>query len=383
LRDTSILLLAKAFPPATGGVETYSEHIAREYARTGRRVVVLTQHPGQAGITTRQYPEGAVEIRNVGRGSQPVVFVKMLAAAARLLRERPFEFVHATTWRPVLAIWPWQTRLRLVLTVHGREALIYPFILRGVLRRILRRADVVVCVSEATMKVARDALRGAPALGTWIVNFNGLSHADQALRYHRPSGSIQTQMRLLSFARLVERKNIQGCLTALARLKSQGVANFHYTIAGTGPMYDRLRKLSAEASLDGMVSFLGYVNDADIPGLYEQADVFLHPQIAASAGSDFEGFGLVIADAMSFGCTVIAGTDGGPAEFVTNGERGLLVDGTDSDALANAISSVLHDENRRRQLGQEARRWALANLDWQKHANHIIGALALTGKPSS
>ncbi|MDY6872051.1 MAG: glycosyltransferase family 4 protein [Actinomycetota bacterium] len=94
----------------------------------------------------------------------------------------------------------------------------------------------------------------------------------------------------------------------------------------------------------------GLVDGDDIPRLYEWADAFLHPQIDLNEGSDFEGFGLSIADAMWFGCPAIAGRGAGPSDFVLDGVTCSLVDGSDPEELQSKIQTVLEDQKLTREL---------------------------------
>ena len=61
----NILLIAKAYPPETGGIETYSEQVAMAYGRDGHATTVVTAFAGPRGRTVR----GNVVIHNVGAGA--------------------------------------------------------------------------------------------------------------------------------------------------------------------------------------------------------------------------------------------------------------------------------------------------------------------------
>lgn len=369
----SILMLAKAFPPVVGGIETYSEFVARAYVALGYRVIVVTQFDKPVGEEERIYPEGTLSVHNVGGGAggQIRTFVRMLAHARRLMKRTHFEICHATTWRPALVHFFAGRRIPLVVTVHGREIVNCPRYLRGFLARVLSRAIGVMAVSAPTLEVAQSALSKRASEVRWYVNHNGITYPNLAAKMTRSSSSEEEPVRFLSLARLVPRKNIQGCLHALGALKRAGCPPFRYRIAGKGPMMEKLKRVAEEENLSREVTFLGYVSDSDIPELYRHSDVFLHPQIALENGKDFEGFGLVIADAMSFGNVVIAGANGGPRDFIKHGKTGLLVDGGDQQALRKAIARLLHDRCLIASLGKEAQRFSIANLSWNRHVERV------------
>lgn len=123
------------------------------------------------------------------------------------------------------------------------------------------------------------------------------------------------------------------------------------------------------------VRFLGYVESDDVPRLYASSDVFLHPQIDLEDNKDFEGFGLSIADAMSFGCLAIAGNGSGPSDFIEDGKTGLLVDGTNQIQLVNTINAVIKDPEAHVRIASAGKAYVTEVLSWDKHVETIFSAL--------
>lgn len=373
--NARVFLVAKAYPPVVGGVESYSELIARAYVRHGATPIILSSWEGQRGWHDLAYPEGIIRVFNVGMASQPVVFARLVAACGRIRFTQKFDFIHATTWRPALALLPWFWPQKKVLTVHGQEVLNFPAILKHWMIWVLRTFDLVETVSQSTMHAAKGALEGARPRGIWEVNFNGLSFPEEAAAFNRPVRSTELPVRILSFARLAKRKNFHRCLQALSKLRDSGITNFHYTIAGTGPLKSEIENLIKELDMSNFVTMLGYVDDVDITGLYRNADIFLHPQTAAENHKDLEGFGLAIADSISFGCAAVVGKDGGPSDFVLHEERGLVVDGYDIDMIAEALERLITQPELQARLSSKGRQWCLENLSWDRHISQVIQSI--------
>jgi rhamnosyl/mannosyltransferase len=121
-------------------------------------------------------------------------------------------------------------------------------------------------------------------------------------------------------------------------------------IVGEGPMGEALRAQARELGLGDKVQFLGAATDEELPSLYRAADVFVLP-----ASERSESYGIVQLEAMSSGLPVVCTELGTGTSFVNrDGESGLVVPPRDSQALACAINTLLHDETLRRRLGQGA-----------------------------
>jgi glycosyltransferase involved in cell wall biosynthesis len=359
--SSSVLLLAKGYPPAIGGLETYSEQVANAYARRGLRVIVVTAHPGGRGTENR----AGVNVINVGEASQPVVFARMLREIRRLFRRGTFDLIHATSWRVAIPSLLLRTAIPIVISVHGREVFVVPRPLVPVMHWAFRRATAVIAVSTPILEALQARLPFR--LRRAHVGWNGLSFPERAARHH-PHPDFR---RLLCLCRLVERKNIPNAIRAVAKLIGEGY-DITYEIAGSGEEADRIDTVIQELEAGSRIRRLGRVSDEQLLSLYRECGVFLHPQVATNSGDDLEGFGISIADAMSFGAVAVAGASGGPLDFIQDGQTGILVDGTDVDAIATALRCLLDDPTRTRSIAAAGRRFALERLTWDRHIESAI-----------
>jgi len=367
-RET-IILLAKGYLPDDGGIERYSTEIARGYAQNGYRVIALTQSGAGPGVRR----DGRVAVVDLGRGNQAALMIRFLFVWRRLRHRFKPVIVHATTWRLSLPALFGGRRPPLVVTVHGREIFVMKAPLRPVMRHALGRADRVLVVSDAIRQEAR--ARAGLASGPWRVVWNGASYLDGSVETGpRPAGTPSSPVRIATLCRLVGRKNVPGAVRAAGLLLRRGVTDFRYEIAGGGPDLPAVEREIAANGLQNYVVLLGRVDDEEVPVLYARSDIFLHPQI--DLDGDIEGFGLVIADAMTLGAAVVAGRDGGPADFVQPGVTGLLVDGTDDAAIADALELLITQPGRRAEIAEAGRRWAHDTLSWANAAAQGIEGLS-------
>lgn len=360
-----ILYMAKAFPPETGGVETYSEQVAMAYARAGHEVTVVTAYRGSPGIERR----GDLTIINVGqKRRQAAIFIRMLVQLWAL-RTHSFDMVHCTTWRVALPVLLLRRALPMVLTVHGREVFVVPSPLKPLMRMVLLHANYIPVVSQPILdKVERDLGVELPQA---FANWNGISfEGESATETVKPEGTVQ----IFCMCRLVERKNLHGAIRAVKALADRG-HDIYFRIAGSGEEMERLAALIDDLGAHSNIVLLGRVRDEEIEPLYRSSHIFLHPQIATFSGGDLEGFGLTIADGMAFGCVPVAGASGGPLDFIIDGETGLLVNGNDIDAIEIALERLVTDSVYRAQLARTARCFARSMLTWDTHVQKILDRL--------
>ena len=362
-----IVLLAKGYLPDDGGIERYSTEIARAYAANGWRVIAITQSSAGAGIRR----DRRVIVIDLGQANQIVLMAKFIATWRNVRKRFKPSIVHATTWRlslPALLSGPHPP---LVTTVHGREIFVLSKSLRGMMQSALRQADRVLVVSDTIRRAAAD--RAVVASDKWHVVWNGSSYLNGQGYSGRDRGQDNGVVHITTLCRLVARKNIPAAVRAIGLLVQRGITNFKYTIAGTGPDAAAIAREIDAFGLQNYVTLAGRIEDAEIPPLYEKTDIFLHPQI--DIDGDIEGFGLVIADAMTFGAAIIAGKDGGPADFVRHEENGILCDGNDDADIADTLSSIIANAELRLKIGSAGQRWARENLRWTQAAKLGIEGL--------
>lgn len=117
-------------------------------------------------------------------------------------------------------------------------------------------------------------------------------------------------------------------------------------IVGDGPVRPALEQEARERGIAERVVFTGYYDD--IPGALRAMDVFTLPTILE------EGFPTAVLEAEAMGVPVVATDKGGTFETMDVGETGLLVPPKDAAALAQTLTSLHDDPERRRQMGATA-----------------------------
>jgi colanic acid/amylovoran biosynthesis glycosyltransferase len=152
--------------------------------------------------------------------------------------------------------------------------------------------------------------------------------------------------------RLIPKKGLPTALRAF-QIVSKRFPRARFTIAGAGPMQGELERLAAELNLSERVQFTGFLNQAGLRELYEQAHVFLHPSELAPDANQ-EGVPNSMLEAMASGLPVVVTRHGGIPEAVENEGQGLLVPEKQPAALAEAICRLCGDTGLWSRLGKSA-----------------------------
>lgn len=201
-----------------------------------------------------------------------------------------------------------------------------------------RLADITTNVSNiATQKF--ESLGAVPSKGMLTI-YNGID-LDRFFYDPNASGQIQQELSIdlnckiiLAVGRFSEQKDYPNLLKAIYLLKKECEFSFKLVIAGDGELRSTIEDIINTLKLKDDVILLGRRDD--IPQLMSAADLFVLP-------SKYEGFGLVVAEAMACECLVVATDCGGVAEVLNNSD--FLVLPEDSVALKDKLNSVLSLNN--------------------------------------
>jgi len=306
-------------------------------------------------------------------------FAMMQAWAVwRLLRSRHVDLVHAHWLIPQGLVAALVQRLPggavpFVVTSHGADL----FALRGAAmeaakRFVLRHASAATVVSEAMrtelghLGVERDRV---------VVQPMGVDLAERFL----PDPSVhRSRDELLFVGRLVEKKGLRHLIDALP-LALHARPSMFLTVAGFGPEEAALRAQVDRLGLQDKVHFLGAVGQAELPGLYRRAAMFVAPFVRAESG-DQEGLGLVLVEAIGCGCPILAGDVPAVAQVLGNGFDEMVVDPRDTRGLAHRIVRALSDPVSAHQRAAQLRAATCDRFDWSAVRDRYASVLALASR---
>lgn len=373
---TRHLLVTNDYPPKTGGIQVYLHELWRRLEP--QRAVVLTASSHPDAETFDASTEVVVE-----RIPAKTLFFPsrraMRAIESAIARHRPDLVLLDPAW-PLGLLGP-RLSVPFGVVVHGAEVTVpgrIP-IVASTLRYVLRRASVVVCagsypeseVRRITAEFTPPVINVTPGVDTW--RFTPLN-ASRRTEVRESLGFGDETFLVSSYSRLVPRKGMDTLIRASALLKTT-YPQLHVVIGGSGRDEMRLRALATR--LAAPVTFFGRVPDEGLNEWVGASDLMVMDCRSRWFGLEQEGFGIVFVEAASAGVAQIAGHSGGSSEAVQNGVTGfVLADSHSADLLAQAIRTLMVDDDRRRAFGLASRVAAVERFDWNSLATRLSIGLA-------
>ena len=246
---------------------------------------------------------------------------------------------------------PYWTTCPTVLTIHDLSLLLFPqthqeHLVRRARRTLPLMARKATAIITPSKTVKREVCEH---LGVSEDKVFAIPEAARSCFY--PTSSSETepvrqrlgiQPAFILFVGTVEpRKNLMTLARAFERI-ARTHPKLQLVIAGQkGWLSDDLMAYLEGSEIRDRVLFTGHLSDDDLRVLYSSCRVFVYPSL-------YEGFGLPLLEAMACGAPVVTSNRGSIVETVGNAAR--LISPTDSDDLAQAITTLLNDAREREHL---------------------------------
>ncbi len=230
-------------------------------------------------------------------------------------------------------------------------------------RRVLRRMDRVVCVSEGQARKVRAA--GVPGDKVVVIR-NAVrterfaASPDATYRRKLESLFAHPPTHILGAAgRLSPEKGFDVLIEACRRLATEDKRDFGVVLFGDGPLREPLQQRIDAAGLTGRFVLGGFTDELD--RFMPHFEVFVQ-------SSHTEGMPNVLLEAAAAGVPVVATDVGGTSEVVAAGRTGHLVASGDASALADGIWRLLEDPESTHAMKQAAPDYAAETFGFEKQA---------------
>ncbi len=326
----------------TGGAEVLVAALSAEFARLGDRPLVIALCDAETVGNSPETEKRMVQEIEAAGGE----FVSLAlpanrnpVAGASRLRNALSDFaphvIHAHTVRalPMLALA--RTGAPVLLTHHNTRLPFPPWMFRLVDRMTQGYVAIGAEVESILRRHVHKPIVRIP------------NAASRLFKPGAPRSLGDGRQTILSVGAISSQKNYGLLIEVAAAMTNAGRLNPlpRFRIAGGGADLSVLRTRVAELELGDVVEFLG--ERSDVPQLMQESDLYLNVSL-------YEGMPLTLLEAMASGLPIVATDVPGNRELVEDGANGAKAPLGDAEAIARAISGVLSDPDRYRQLSEGA-----------------------------
>ena len=349
----------------SGGAERVLASVANGLVKRGYDIDIVTFD--RSGAKSFYNLSDQVRLHQLGGcgsmlPSRPVRIFKMMRCARNLHPDLVFAFLPSTF--VLLSFYFWPTNIKLVCCEHilreWYKGQLFKYIMVSLAGNL---SFGITFLSEA---IARDY--------TLIFNKKKIilrNPVREIKKKAQPLANQKKNFTMLAVGRLVEFKDHKTLINAFSFIADE-FPNWRLKIIGEGHLRGVLDNQISACSMEDKIQIQTATHE--IEAEYADADLFVIPSL-------YEGFGLVTAEALSAGLPCVGFKDcEGTNKIIKNDINGVLVEATENraEALADALSRLLRDEKKMRDMGKEGlKRPEYFELDyvldrWEETINSVL-----------
>ena len=354
-----------------GGIAVYTRHLATGLAARGHQVTILGRTEGKSveraerGVRIVFLPDTRYLHLHPKARRHTNRIARAKTLAKHLANHGDFDVVEFPVWDAEGLYAARLKNFKSVVRGHTPHSVVNELAVKagqGVAkldrvaeileRSAARRADLYLANSSSSARIAIDRFR-IPSSRVAIC-LHGIPLQSRANDVHSEN------IRVLFVGRLEVRKGVLELFKAIPRIIAS-CPNVQFEIIGSdsdyesGTTFQKFFERSAHSSVLERVTFHGRLPSEEIELIQRQCQIAVLP-------SKYESFGLVHAEALSFGIPVVAFDISATREVIDHDVNGLLVPEGDSDALADACISLIRDQELRVKMGVSAFESALSRF---------------------
>ena len=372
-----VLLVTNDLGPRAGGIETFVLGLIEGLPKDSLIIYTSSQKGDKAFDAQLLEKFGAVVIRDRAKMLLPTP--RITRKAVKILKQQQIKNVWFGAAAP-LALMAEKLRSagasNIVALTHGHEVWWAKIpILKSLLKKIIKDVDHLGYLGDFTKgeiaKISNQPqkfLQIAPGIDT--EHFAPKSARGDLIEKYRLDG----RRVIVSVGRLVHRKGQDELVKAMPKILEQ-FPDAILLFVGEGPIKQMLFNSAKQLGVLPKVVFAGRVSHHDLPDYICLGEIFAMPVRSRFSGLEVEGLGIVYLEASACGLPVIVGNSGGAVDAVLDKKTGLLVDGTKSDQIADAICELLANPERAKQMGAAGRDWVINNWQlssWSEKFNKVL-----------
>lgn len=355
-----IVLLSFDYPPNNGGIARLCGGIINELKNRSIPYLVITN--------IRFDTEKDKNIIRV-TGRRGIVELKIFKLLIKSTCSSD-DIIICDTWHPAGFLSILSNRSTFILA-HGAEFLsgigFYRKFIKPYYRKwVLCHSNGIIANSHYTENLVNKIMRGLHVIALPLpIDTNRFKPTVK-------KNDSDTILRICSVSRLEQFKGHDFILLTVASLPEVYRKRLRLEIAGKGPFLESLIRLSHELKIDDIVTFCGFIAEADLCDFYSRNDIFILCTREDNKGHNVEGFGLVFTEAQACGTAVIGTKIGGIPDAVLDGQGGWLIDQDSKTELSNLLKKLIDNKLYTQNEGIIARKRVEKDYKWSDYLDKIL-----------
>lgn len=247
------------------------------------------------------------------------------------------------------------------ISVWGRDIFQFPLqnnINKSIVTYTLKKADVICSTSHIMAKETNKYTDKAIPVTPFGVDMNKF----------KPIAGLKNEniLTIGTVKALSDKYGISDLIHAFARIYSVQKQT-RLLIVGDGPQRAEYEELTKALGIDSVTTFTGRVPNNEVPTYINQMDVFAVPST-----EDSESFGVAAVEAMACGVPPVVSNVGGLPEVVIEGHTGFVVPKENPEKLAESMSILLLDREKRMKMGMSGIDHVKAHYNWTDNAEGML-----------
>jgi len=377
IRRVKVVQVVPEFPPPlVGGGGYHVYNLTKELVKRGVDVTVFTLNIGKTflfkGIKVETH-FGKAKVFRVPASYIPKTMYSIAPKLTSLLLKEKPDIIHAHGYQVFTSdaalVASKIKKTPLVLTLHGFprgfNKLTHKAYFDLIGKETLKSAEKIISVSRIVAQefkaigVPEEKIATVPN-GVDLGEYKQLPVGDL---FRKRFDIKENEKVVLTIGRLEKIKGFQYLIKALPSIMEE-IGSTKLVIAG--PDFDygaKLKELVEEIKVKDHVIFYGMINGKEKFEAFSAADIVAVPSL-------YEGFGMLLLEAMAAGKPVVATNTGAATELIQNGKNGMLVNLGDVEDLAGKVIKLLSDNQLMSLISQESRKTVEA-FSWEKISEHI------------
>ena len=305
-------------------------------------------------VTLKKDNENNFGAIDLGAKSKAGYFLK-IGALKKVVKELNPDILHSHFASSYGFLASYVDHPKKVLSVWGDDVIIFPYnskFYRYFAKRAIRNSHYIT----ATSKILKDTVLD---LDKSVENISIIPFGVDINLFKFIERKSKSDVVIGITKSLWPKYGIDILINAFYRV-AKSEKNIKLLIAGKGGHEKEYKKLVSELKLNDKVSFVGYIQNNDLPVFLKKLDIYAMPSISKG-----ESFGVAAVEASATGLPVVATNIGGIPEVVDHEITGLLVEKNNIQQLADALLRLIKDPEIRYKMGISGRKKVESEFVWK------------------